>query len=786
MKSNSLVKKLIKKQNIGIFIILVILGIVAIYIKLNRVYLNTYDLNKLVHTDGYYELQDMFMYEGDYVYALSYEKNCADAADNADAAGNADDADDAGNADGADNADNAEVTASKILNERVTVRMASDNTMDADGSVGIVLFEDEVDADDNGVRIKIHVPKNLYHVYLRVSDNVTITELVERNEKTYNDPIIFYIMAVIITILFIIGRDRLPREKFETVMFICVLTVLSMIPFMNDFLPDSHDIKFHLTRISGIAHAIKNGQFPVKINTIQAWGYGYASSTMYPQLFLAVPVFFRLIGMSLLNSYKMLMLSIQLMTAIVSYLSFKGMFKDTTIAKIGCALYMFSMYRLDNLYVRGDVGESLAFVFLPLVVWGAYEIFFRDYSKWILLTLGMTGEIGCHIISTEIYTIALAVTFVIALFIMSDRPKRIMAVVKAAVVALLLNAGFIIPFIQYYLEGFVSTGTMGLYLPDQTEYLSQMFVTFSHYLGKGNIPKGTTQNEMSLTIGFLPLIGLALYYLIRKIYKEQIESNEDCKESIKIAKGSIIAFVVFLISSLWLIPWDIMPHNAIIDTISYPIYFFWRLIGIVQFFACCYICAAIDIWFKVLPSKKILISSLTIIVAIAFGWPAIDAMTQFPTYPNAESIANMNATDYNYFYMDVSFDGLMNRGEIVEVSDDSLEVVSYNKNELRVDTTVNVSSGSQDGRYVELPLYYYPGYQVHLDDEKVEALRGNNGMLRVNIPNDISGTVKVVGEYKQSVLWRVAECISLLTVVLLGIYGIRKKKNEKSRGYYIK
>ena len=715
--------------------ILIFTGLVAVYIKLNRNYLNVVNVDTLAHTDGYYELQDFFLYAGDYAYSVSYKT-------------------DANNA--------------KIM-------MVSDNTMQEDGTVGVTLFEKILDPNEDSIRMEISLPEDMYHIYLKVSDSVTVTDITSRNLKTYNDPIIFWALLVVISVLFIIGNKKLKKEAFDTVIFISVLSILSMIPYMNDFLPHSHDINFHLTRISGITQAIKQGQFPVKINSIQAWGYGYASSTMYPQFFLCVPVFFRLLGMSLLNSYKMLMFFIQIMTAIVSYVSFKGLFKERNIARIGCALYMFSMYRLDNLYVRGDVGESLAFVFLPLVVWGAYEVFFKDYSKWIILTLGMTGEVECHIISTEIYTIALAITFIVVLFGMKDRIKRVLALVKAALVALLLNAGFVIPFIHYYFEDFISTGTMGLYLADQTEYLSQMFVQFTHYYGKGNMPRGTTQNEMSLTIGIMPLVGLALYFIITRIYKDRIAEDEECKEPMAIAKGSVILFVIFTICSLWIIPWDIMPANPIIELISYPIYFFWRLIGIVYFFACCYICATVKVWLKFMPERNILIESMAVIIAIAMGWPAIDAMTQFPTYPNIESIANMNATDFNYLYMDTSFEDLCNRGVLVSTSSDDQVVKAYNRNALRVETDIDIINEDSEG-YVEVPLYYYPGYQVTVNGSREQAIKGTNNVVRVNTGELGKGLNHIVVEYKQPVVWRIAEIITVITAFAIGLVYFRSRR----------
>lgn len=107
-------------------------------------------------------------------------------------------------------------------------------------------------------------------------------------------------------------------------------------------------------------------------------------------------------------------------------------------------LYTLSIYRLIDLYTRAALGEGMAMIFLPLVMWGMYELFLGNEKKWYLAALGFTGVMQCHILSTE-----LAVCFgglFGLLYIGRLREKgRFRALLAAAGSTVLLNLGLMLP-----------------------------------------------------------------------------------------------------------------------------------------------------------------------------------------------------------------------------------------------------------------------------------------------------------------------------------------------------
>ena len=78
-------------------------------------------------------------------------------------------------------------------------------------------------------------------------------------------------------------------------------------------------------------------------------------------------------------------------------------------------------------------------------------------------------------------------------------------------------------------------------------------------------------------------------------------------------------------------------------------------------------------------------------------------------------------------------------------------------------------SASGDNSFVELPLYYYPGYVAKdADGDYLSVERGNNGKIKVLFDGDYNGIINV--RYKEPVLWRFFEIVSLISFILLILY----------------
>ena len=82
--------------------------------------------------------------------------------------------------------------------------------------------------------------------------------------------------------------------------------------------------------------------------------------------------------------------------------------------------------------------------------------------------------------------------------------------------------------------------------------------------------------------------------------------------------------------------------------------------------------------------------------------------------------------------------------------------------------------------FAEVPLYRYPGYKAFCDGKEVTVSRGTNGVIRVQLPELVTGeTVQLSIKYQEPVLWRIAELISLTGDNGQCILGLGKKKCQE-------
>ena len=92
---------------------------------------------------------------------------------------------------------------------------------------------------------------------------------------------------------------------------------------------------------------------------------------------------------------------------------------------------------------------------------------------------------------------------------------------------------------------------------------------------------------------------------------------------------------------------------------------------------------------------------------------------------------------------------------------------------------VNVTNGTDDIAEVSVPFIYYRGYRA-IDAATrgvIEAVKDDNGFVKLRFGAGYSGSVEVF--YKEPMLWRMCEIISLLTIIAL-IVGVRLLTEEAS------
>ncbi len=577
-------------------------------------------------------------------------------------------------------------------------------------------------------------------------------------------------------------KHPLTKSGKYTIAAMIGLGVLANFPAMNGYLTNGHDLTFHLTRIEGIKEAFLSGQFPVRISPVFHNGYGYANSIFYGELFLYFPGFLRTIGFTVAQSYNAYLILLNIVTIVICYYCSKKILKDNLIAVTVTALYVLCPYRLVDLYTRAAIGEVTAMTFLPLVAYGLYRILAEETESkeyktaYLTLSIGLTGIIQSHVLTVEMvagFILLACVIFVCRVF----QKKRFFALLKAAILTLLLNLWFLVPFVDYMLTQDIVIFNMQKNDLIQVTglYFTQLFSMFSDYAVL-NLDAGSgVTSEMFFSMGLALGLGMILFVVMSSINK-----SEDKK-----IKKQGLCFLFFAVLATWMttihFPWDkIATMLPLARTLIASIQFVWRFMAIAA------VLAAIVTGYGLYLLQKEEGNKVALIVAsVLVSLTIISAMDFFQVNLFNKEVFDIDENTFvaqdNYPYVsggEYAPEGAKYTTLIEEFEPRAYEGVVVTEYEKQgTDITITVENNNTEG-YVLLPLLNYKGYGAESEDGRITAdnlQTGEHAVVRINIPANYKGEISVF--YQGFWYWRVAEVISLLAAGYC-VWAWRKNKDR--------
>lgn len=565
---------------------------------------------------------------------------------------------------------------------------------------------------------------------------------------------------------------------------ISVLTVIfASMPLFIGYLYKGHDLMFHLNRIEAIASAMRYHKLPVRIQSDLLLGYGYSIPLYYCDIFLYPSAFFYEFCMVPLRiCYQGYVLAMNILTAYLSYRCFRTIFKDENMALMGMAMYTLSAYRLIDIYLRAAAGEYTAVTFIPLVLEGVYRIYTAEKIRandWIPLSLGMAGLIQSHIVSTIIvgFFIFLFVVFMIKKL----TPARIAAFIEAAVLSLFLTLWFLVPM----LESMATQNPVVTELSNRIQwtgiYLTQLFEILP---GGDGISREGTYRDMPLGIGaglLFALILLVIYTLTRNIDKER--DNESVNS--KVLNISFFLGLLALWMSTVYFPRDIISRILIgrLDSIRSV----WEVMELVwrhMIVAVMLLVTAFIALLVVIRERKrsfyrpviVIAAVLTVISDLSFYQGIILERGQ-DTYIQMDNDKQA--------YLDMSGDYDLVWGMTRQITDGSvvtsgkgMTVESYEID--GADRIVALTNKGEAGEAMA-PLFDYGNYHAFDTETGAELITSRDeetARLKIGIPASYKGSIRI--SYISPVYWRIAEIISLLTWIILAVYGIYLSRRSGS------
>ena len=144
--------------------------------------------------------------------------------------------------------------------------------------------------------------------------------------------------------------------------------------------------------------------------------------------------------------------------------------------------------------------------------------------------------------------------------------------------------------------------------------------------------------------------------------------------------------------------------------------------------------------------------------------------------------SNKQPSPSNFFYLNgaeyvpekvTSGYFILERGDRIRSIDEASEVVNLKRDGGVLE--LNVITSKPDS--LELPLFYYLGYQVLLNGEDIDYAQSEYGLMQIPIAK--SGEVKVF--YKGTTIQKISFFITIISIFVLCFYIVNRKNKQFKR-----
>ncbi len=566
--------------------------------------------------------------------------------------------------------------------------------------------------------------------------------------------------------LYLRSGRQISEERLVDVCVILGVALLATTPMMHTFLYNADDLCYHLARLEGLKDGILDGQvIPVNILPEGLQNNGYMNA-MYPYLFLYIGAFLRICRVSLAFSYKVLIFLANLGSAVCAYAAVKSMVKSRRSVILSVVLYTLMPYRFTNILSRGDLGETLALVFWPLVIAGLYHIVMGDRKKWYYLMIGFTGALQSHILSVT-YVAAVCAITALLYCVRIVRERRYVEILKAAGLTLLLNAWYLAPFLYYYFKEELDKDVLrwsGYF--EQSINLSNMTQSLSLY------------NKQYFSLGFalLGCLGIGIVYFI-------------CERRGRVSGSDGFVLYLFVLGCMFVFlttgyfPSRALMESAFFSNIATMLQFPWRFLGPASV---CFLfvgAAGLERSELLKPYRNLIFAmlvSLNLLVILS-----VPSDNNHVPYKNAQSVASKGhetklGASVGLFYpfewrlMGATDDKLTT--SVVPSDTISVSVRDFKKEGTKAAVSYTANSSTA---YIELPLQNYLGYRAEDElGQPVKIEQGGGGRMRFYVKGD-GAEHRIYVRYGPVPGFVIADVVSALTVFIC-LY-LCMKRNSASR-----
>jgi len=348
-----------------------------------------------------------------------------------------------------------------------------------------------------------------------------------------------------------------------------ILLIISIVPLTGLFpkgLPITHDGQDHVARIASFFASLAEGNIIPRWASNLNWGYGHPILMFLYPMSSYIGSLFHALGLSYVDATKMVFAFAFIASVLAMYLWIKTAFGKRA-GMIAAILYGFAPYRFVDLYVRGAIGEHMAFVFPPLICYFLFVLAREETTKrkQVLQGIGLAFSVGALILSHN----AIAIMFLPLigaywLYLFFTQSKKSLLFVITSLYFFLIGFGLAAFFwMPAFFEGKYTLRD----IVTSNEFASR-FVPFSWFLySPWNYGQG---NDITKSVGIAQWLGIVMSLIVIWKMKEK---------SIKTFIVSCIGlfFLSLFLMTSWSLPvWE---RITLLQKFQFP----WRFLSVSVF-----------------------------------------------------------------------------------------------------------------------------------------------------------------------------------------------------------
>ncbi len=543
------------------------------------------------------------------------------------------------------------------------------------------------------------------------------------------------------------------NSRILTFLLLILLAIPAALSLLHSGFYEPHDLH-HVADIYQMVRAIQSGQIPPRLGPDFTFGYGYPLFNFYYVLpFYLGAAFFFIVG-SLTLSYKLVFLVTIFLSVFGIYLFLRETFGRWP-AFVGTALSLYTPYRAVEIYVRGAMGEALAFAILPFVCWSALKVIKNKNIKSVIVF----GLITSVFILSHNYMWALSLPWVFGfLFLAKDKIKSFFQLCGGVLLAMLISAYWWLPAI--FEQKDIKSATP-FPLIDHFPFLKQLIIPSWGY---GASLWGPSDG-LSFQIGIVNLIVIAICAIVLFVKRKEAQKQNVFILGLWTILGCTVTFVMMNVRTYPL--WIVLPFH---DFIQFP----WRLLFFVPLFTGILASIAIELlggkYRKRVAGLGIIAGSILL------------------TFSYFSPSGYFYKTDNQYlhrFFANRSIEGevLGSSEEYVNYSEDYLllskwmdqKPTSLPENRITSDNGIisnitqispvswSATSTSSEQSRVTFYAYYFPGWYASIDGKETPISPVvPNGQIELEVPE---GQHNLKFYWKETPLRKITDGISLISAI---------------------